>query len=1842
MRKTFAQSALLILTFILSAAFANAVLAKTTVDDLVFGNTKTNILEILAPQATVTIVNYDFNTSPCTAAPAATAPNVSSTFTTSSTAASPTTACASGTGVATTGTAFAANAAGTAPSLNGLASTSAVAYFQFQLGGSALNTYSGYKIYFQTIRSSTGPPNGVIQYSTDGVNFTNFTTFTVPTSFNAFTFDLSAVAALNNASTVYFRVASSGATGTSGTFRLDNFQVQASNSAAATPTVSLAITPSTGSETAQTTFTATVTASAPVSGNQTVNFALTGGTATTADFAGIPATITILSGQTTGTATFTVVDDTLVEGNETGTFTITPTTSGISSGSPTTASVTITDNDAAPATDLTITQSGSATAPVNGTVTYTLVVANSGAAVNTAFDATFVLPDGVANAVVVNDGCFTGSSISGSTVTFTGCAALGTNATSTLIVTVTPTAAGTLTSGLATVDSGNTITESNETNNTAAGVSTTINPPISVVINEIYGAGGNAGASFNADYIELYNNGTTAADLTGYSLQYASATGTFSGVIVLPGVSIPAGGFFLVQTNTAGANGSPISPDFISPNAVELATSNGNVALVAGTTAIGACPAPGAANVIDRVGYGTGACSEVAPAPAPSTTTSVQRFPNGSDTNNNSVDFQATAGTPKTANRAATNGTIQFSSATYAVTEGTATVTITVTRTGGSDGAVSASYATSNGTADGGAACTTAGVDYISKTGTVTFGAGSSTSQTFTISICDDAAVENSETVNFTLSSPTGGATLGTQNTAVLTIADNDVAPTTAPTITSGSSTTFTQGTAGSFQVTATGNPAPTFSVTSGTLPTGVTLSSSGLLSGTPTQSGTFTFTIRATNSAGAANQTFTLTVNTPPDTTAPDTTITAAPPASGNQSNVSFSFTGTDNVGVTSFECSIDGGATFAACTSPQNYTLADGTYTFMVRALDAAGNKDQTPAAFTFTIDTGAPTVVSIATASPNPTTSGSNVSYTVTFSEAVTGVDASDFVLTTTGVTGASITSVTGSGTTYTVTVNTGTGTGTVRLDISDNDSIVDAVNNPLGGAGAGNGSAQGQVYTVNAPTNAPTITSANNAAFTIGTFGTFTVTTTGTPTPTITVSGALPAGVTFTNNGDGTATLSGTPAAGTQGTYTLTFTASNGAGSDAMQTFTLTVSAAPDTTAPDTTIDSAPPNPSNSRSATFTFSGTDNVGVTNFECSLDGAAFTSCASGITYTNLADGSHTFQVRALDAAGNFDQTPATFTFTVDATAPSVQSIAAASANPTTSGNTVNYTVTFSEAVTGVDAGDFALTTTGVSGASIAGVSGSGATYTVSVNVGTGAGAVRLDLIDDDSIIDAANNPLGGTGAGNGNFTAGDTYTVNAAPSAGTIQFGQPTYSTGESGAATITVTRSGGTSGAVTVDYTISDGTATGGSTCTGTGNPDFTVSGVGTVTFASGSDRATFNVPICADSIAEGDESFTIQLSNPTGGAALGTTTTATVTIIDDDAAGFTVTPTALNVTEGGAAATYQVSLTSQPTSDVIITISANSQLTVSSTTLTFTPLNYNTPQTVTVSANSDATAQGSRTVTITQTAASGDGRYNNAAVPGVSVTITDANSPIVTLAQPACGGIAGNPITAGSPNRALLCFSLASNASAANFTALQVPFSTSGDLSGVFGNVRLVQSVDNDYATTGDNTVVAAGTVSTNSFQFSGFNLPLQTAAGTAINFFVAADVSPTVKTTTPAAQPSVSPANVTVTGAAVSGTTATGQNFTFAPTAPTPASVTIGGRVVNSNGRGIARARITMTDGQGNVRWAMTNSFGYYRFADVEVGQTVVFAASAKGVSFTQTTQAVTVSESRQAVNFTAN
>jgi hypothetical protein len=121
-------------------------------------------------------------------------------------------------------------------------------------------------------------------------------------------------------------------------------------------------------------------------------------------------------------------------------------------------------------------------------------------------------------------------------------------------------------------------------------------------------------------------------------------------------------------------------------------------------------------------------------------------------------------------------GTLQFGSATFGISESSQTPVVTVTRVGGSRGEVTATYATSNGTA-------VAGVDYTAKNASVFFGDGDTATRTITVPITNDALDEPNETLNLTLSQPGGCAALGAQTSTTLTIRDDDVTPQTLFTV---------------------------------------------------------------------------------------------------------------------------------------------------------------------------------------------------------------------------------------------------------------------------------------------------------------------------------------------------------------------------------------------------------------------------------------------------------------------------------------------------------------------------------------------------------------------------------------------------------------------------------------------------------------------------------------------------------------------------------------------------------------------------------------------------------------------------------------------------------------------------------------------------------------------------------------------------------------------------------------------------------------------------------------------------------------------------------------------------
>ncbi len=178
-------------------------------------------------------------------------------------------------------------------------------------------------------------------------------------------------------------------------------------------------------------------------------------------------------------------------------------------------------------------------------------------------------------------------------------------------------------------------------------------------ISQVYGAGGNAGAAYNQDYVEIYNAGAASASLDGWSIQYASATGGTGNWAVdsFPnGTSIGAGKYLLVALAT-GATGVAIPTPDQTYTGINLAASAGKVALVSSQTPLSGTTACGDASVADMIGYGaTATCAEglYANTNGLDNTEALYRLGNGCiDFNNNNVDFYIAAANPRNSTTAA-------------------------------------------------------------------------------------------------------------------------------------------------------------------------------------------------------------------------------------------------------------------------------------------------------------------------------------------------------------------------------------------------------------------------------------------------------------------------------------------------------------------------------------------------------------------------------------------------------------------------------------------------------------------------------------------------------------------------------------------------------------------------------------------------------------------------------------------------------------------------------------------------------------------------------------------------------------------------------------------------------------------------------------------------------------------------------------------------------------------------------------------------------------------------------------------------------------------------------------
>ncbi len=297
-----------------------------------------------------------------------------------------------------------------------------------------------------------------------------------------------------------------------------------------------------------------------------------------------------------------------------------------------------------------------------------------------------------------------------------------------------------------------------------------------VVISQVYGGGGNSGATYTHDFIELFNWGTSSVNLNGWSVQYASATGTSWQKTDLTNITLAPGQYYLIQ-QAQGSGGTTPLPTPDATGTIAMSGTAGKVALVNVNTVItSGTSCPTGSTIVDFVGFGSTAnCFEGSGStPAPSNTNAVLRAANGcTDSNNNAADFAAGAPTPR--NTASALNPCSGSVLSVSVTAGTnaaepstnGTFSINLSSPAPAGG-ITVAY-TLTGSA-------TAASDFTDpQAGTVTITSGN-TSGIVTLTTVDDSDIEGTETIDLTITSVSSPAVIGTSS-ASINLTDNDIAP---------------------------------------------------------------------------------------------------------------------------------------------------------------------------------------------------------------------------------------------------------------------------------------------------------------------------------------------------------------------------------------------------------------------------------------------------------------------------------------------------------------------------------------------------------------------------------------------------------------------------------------------------------------------------------------------------------------------------------------------------------------------------------------------------------------------------------------------------------------------------------------------------------------------------------------------------------------------------------------------------------------------------------------------------------------------------------------------------------
>ena len=306
-------------------------------------------------------------------------------------------------------------------------------------------------------------------------------------------------------------------------------------------------------------------------------------------------------------------------------------------------------------------------------------------------------------------------------------------------------------------------------------------------ISQIYTRGGEAGATFQNDYVELFNRGNVDVDINGWSLNITNFSGippnfqysaTNIRLFSSTGLIMPPGSHFLIKFGGNGGSGQAFTSD-INLNPFPMSDTGAQVVLLAKdkTLPFHYCPAApdltGA--VVDYVGFGTAICYEKTVTLAPPPDKALLRVGDGcTDNNDNLADFSFATPNPRRRADPVTpcgqsSSVVDFGAPQFEVTESQGAAQVLVTRIGDVSSPATVDYFVSNNLANDRS-------DYTTTLGTLRFAPGER-EKAFDVLITDDLVPETDENVFIGLLSATGNAGIGPRNSATLIIHDNDLAP---------------------------------------------------------------------------------------------------------------------------------------------------------------------------------------------------------------------------------------------------------------------------------------------------------------------------------------------------------------------------------------------------------------------------------------------------------------------------------------------------------------------------------------------------------------------------------------------------------------------------------------------------------------------------------------------------------------------------------------------------------------------------------------------------------------------------------------------------------------------------------------------------------------------------------------------------------------------------------------------------------------------------------------------------------------------------------------------------------